>query len=54
MCLHENDLETVEYVKVNQGLLMGHWNSLYLIGVGEDGVGRIGGRLVAKRSKAEM
>lgn len=57
LCLYENDLETVESVQVNQGVLTGHRNPLYLIRGGEDElgvVGRKGGHLVAKCSKAEM
>lgn len=51
ICLHENDLETVGSVQVNQGVLTAHWNPLYLIRGGEDEmggvVGRKGGHLVA-------
>lgn len=54
MCLHENDLETVESVKVNHGVLTAHWNPLYLIGKGEEGIEDKGGHLVVKCSETEM
>lgn len=35
ICFYENDLETVESVQVNHGVLTAHRNPLYLIRGGE-------------------